>query len=113
MRHITLLTDFGMTEGEDAVMKGVIWRIVPGCPIADLSHHVGPQNIREAALILERTVRFFPEETIHIVVVDPGVGTDRRPIAARFGDQFFVGPGSGRRRRYTPPGRNLLTDGVF
>lgn len=95
MRHITLLTDFGTTEGEHAVLKGVIWRIVPGHPIADLSHSVKPQSIHEAALILERTTRYFPDETIHIVVVDPGVGTERRPIAARFGRQFFVGPDNG------------------
>ncbi|HEY71652.1 MAG: hypothetical protein DRJ03_19940 [Chloroflexi bacterium] len=95
MRHITLLTDFGTTEGEHTVMKGVIWRILPGAPIADLSHDIGPQNIREAALVLERTAHFFPAGTVHVVVVDPGVGTERRPIAARFGEQFFVGPDNG------------------
>lgn len=95
MRHITLLTDFGTTEGEHAVMKGVIWNIVPGNPIADLSHNISPQNIREAWLVLERTAHFFPPETVHIVVVDPGVGTKRRPIAAQFGNQFFVGPDNG------------------
>lgn len=95
MRHITLLTDFGTTEGEHTVMKGVIWRILPGAPIADLSHDISPQNIREAALVLERTAHYFPEETVHIVVVDPGVGTERKAIAARFGDQFFVGPDNG------------------
>jgi S-adenosylmethionine hydrolase len=95
VRHITLLTDFGTTEGEHAVMKGVIWRILPGAPIADLSHDISPQNIREGALVLERTARYFPDETVHIVVVDPGVGTERKAIAARFGDQFFVGPDNG------------------
>lgn len=95
MRHITLLTDFGTTEGEHTVLKGVIWNILPGHPIADLSHAVQAQNIREAALVLERTAHFFPPETVHVVVVDPGVGTHRRPIAARFGEQFFVGPDNG------------------
>ncbi|MGD8454812.1 MAG: SAM-dependent chlorinase/fluorinase [Anaerolineales bacterium] len=95
MRHITLLTDFGTTEGEQTVMKGVIWNIVPGNPIADLTHDINPQSILEASLVLERTAHFFPPETVHIVVVDPGVGTERRPIAARFGDQFFVGPDNG------------------
>ena len=95
MRHITLLTDFGTTEGEHTVMKGVIWNIVPGNPIADLSHNIRPQNILEASLVLERTAYYFPPETVHIVVVDPGVGTTRRPIAAQFGDQFFVGPDNG------------------
>ncbi|MBN1122924.1 MAG: SAM-dependent chlorinase/fluorinase [Anaerolineae bacterium] len=95
MRHITLLTDFGTREGGDAVMKGVIWRIVPGNPIADLSHQVAPQNIREAAMVLERIAPYFPDETVHVVVIDPGVGTKRRAIAARFGNQFFVGPDNG------------------
>jgi S-adenosylmethionine hydrolase len=76
-------------------MKGVIWNIVPGNPIADLSHDISPQNILEASLVLERTAHYFPPETVHIVVVDPGVGTTRRPIAAQFGDQFFVGPDNG------------------
>ena len=95
MRHITLLTDFGTTEGEHTVLKGVIWRILPGALIADLSHSISPQSILEGALVLERTAHFFPEETVHIVVIDPGVGTQRRPIAARFGEQFFVGPDNG------------------
>ena len=95
MRHITLLTDFGTTEGEHTVLKGVIWRILPRASIADLSHDISPQNILEGALVLERTAHFFPEETVHIVVIDPGVGTHRRPIAARCGDQFFVGPDNG------------------
>lgn len=95
MRHITLLTDFGETEGEHTVLKGVIWKILPGHTIADLSHQIGAQNIREAALVLDRTAHFFPPETVHIVVVDPGVGTERRPIAAQFGNQFFVGPDNG------------------
>lgn len=95
MRHITLLTDFGETEGEHTVLKGVIWNILPGHAIADLTHQIGAQNIHEAALVLERTAHFFPPETVHIVVVDPGVGTERRPIAAQFGEQFFVGPDNG------------------
>jgi S-adenosylmethionine hydrolase len=76
-------------------MKGVIWSILPGVPIGDLSHDISPQNIHEATLVLERTAQYFPPETVHVVVVDPGVGTERRPIAARFGDQFFVGPDNG------------------
>lgn len=95
MRHVTLLTDFGTTEGEHTVMKGVIWKILPGAPIADLSHMIGPQNILQAALVLRRTARYFPDETVHVVVVDPGVGTQRKGIAARFGRQFFVGPDNG------------------
>lgn len=95
MRHITLLTDFGTTEGEHTVLKGVIWNIAPGCPIADLSHDIPPQDIRAAALVLLHTAHFFPPQTIHIVVVDPGVGTARRPIAGQAGEQFFVAPDNG------------------
>ncbi len=95
MRHITLLTDFGTTEGEHTVMKGVIWKILSGAPVGDLSHAIDPQNILQAALVLQRTAAYFPDETVHVVVVDPGVGTERKGIAARFGSQFFVGPDNG------------------
>jgi S-adenosyl-L-methionine hydrolase (adenosine-forming) len=95
MRHITLLTDFGTTEGEHTVMKGVIWKILPGAPVGDLSHAIDPQNILQAALVLQWTASYFPDETVHVVVVDPGVGTERKGIAARFGSQFFVGPDNG------------------
>jgi hypothetical protein len=89
------MTDFGTEDGNVGVMKGVIWNIAPEVKIADLSHEVGPQNVRQAALILGRHAFYFPENTIHVVVVDPGVGTERRPIAAQFGPQRFVGPDNG------------------
>lgn len=95
MTFITLTTDFGTEDGNVGVMKGVIWRIAPDAKIADISHLIGPQNIRMAAFILDRHVTYFPENTVHIVVVDPGVGTQRRPIAAQIGSQRFVGPDNG------------------
>jgi S-adenosylmethionine hydrolase len=95
MSIITLMTDFNLKDGNVGVMKGVISGIAPNTQIIDLSHQIDPQNIREAAYILERSVPYFPDNTIHVVVVDPGVGTDRRPIAARLGSQFFVGPDNG------------------
>jgi S-adenosyl-L-methionine hydrolase (adenosine-forming) len=95
MSIITLLTDFGLKDGNVGVMKGVIWRYAPDAQIADLSHLVSPQNIDEAALILRRSAPYFPEGSIHLVVVDPGVGTARRPIAGRLGSHFFVGPDNG------------------
>ena len=73
-------------------MKGVIWRIAPGVQIADLSHRIQPQNVRQAAMTLARQVYYFPDDTIHVAVIDPGVGTARRPIAAQIGAQRFVGP---------------------
>ncbi len=95
MSLITLMTDFGIKDGNVGVMKGVIWSLAPDARIADLSHHISPQNVREAALILARSAPYFPPETIHLVVVDPGVGTERRPLAARIGAHYFVGPDNG------------------
>lgn len=95
MSFITLMTDFGLKDGNVGVMKGVIWRIAPQAQIADLSHLIGPQNVAEAGLILARQARFFPAGTIHVVVVDPGVGTARRPVAARLGSHLYVCPDNG------------------
>jgi len=95
MSVITLLTDFGLCDGYAGVLKGVIWGIAPEAQIADITHQIRPQNVREGALALGRAAPFFPKDTIHLAVVDPGVGTARRPIAARLGDQFFVGPDNG------------------
>ncbi len=95
MPILTLTTDFGIKDGNVGVMKGVIWGICPGAEIADISHMIGPQNIAEAALILARSAPYYPAGTVHIVVVDPGVGTTRRPMAARIGDGYYVGPDNG------------------
>ncbi|GAB4484206.1 MAG: SAM-dependent chlorinase/fluorinase [Anaerolineales bacterium] len=95
MPVISLMTDFGLKDGNVGVMKGVIWKIAPQAQISDLSHLIAPQNIREAALILYRSAPYFPENSIHVVVVDPGVGTARRPMAAQIGSQYYVGPDNG------------------
>jgi S-adenosylmethionine hydrolase len=95
MAVITLLTDFGLKNGFTGVLKGVIWKIAPQVQIADITHEITPQNIMEGAIALWRAAPFFPSGTIHIAVVDPGVGTARRPIAAEIGEQFFVGPDNG------------------
>ncbi len=95
MSVISLMTDFGLKDGNVGVMKGVIWQIAPGVQISDLSHLITPQSIREAALVLARSAPYFPENTIHVVVVDPGVGTSRRPMAAKIGTQYYVGPDNG------------------
>jgi len=92
---ITLLTDFGLKDGNVGVMKGVILGIAPQARLVDLSHLVGPQDVRQAAWILWRAAPYFPDGTIHLAVVDPGVGTKRRPMAARLGPQLFVGPDNG------------------
>ena len=95
MTVITLMTDFGIKDGNVGVMKGVIWGICPTAQISDLSHMIQAQNIREAGYILARSVPYFPKGSIHVVVVDPGVGTERRPMAAQIGDWFYVGPDNG------------------
>jgi S-adenosylmethionine hydrolase len=95
MTVISLLTDFGTKDGFVGTMKGVIWKILPDARIADLSHEIAPQNVMEGAIALWRAAPFFPAGTVHIAVVDPGVGTQRRSMAARIGDQYFVGPDNG------------------
>jgi hypothetical protein len=95
MTVITLTTDFGSGDHEAGVLKGVIWGITPDVKIADLSHDIAPHAIIEGAILLWRAAPYFPDGTIHVVVVDPGVGTSRRGIAARLGSQYFVGPDNG------------------
>jgi S-adenosylmethionine hydrolase len=95
MPVISLTTDFGIRNGFVGVMKGVIYKIAPDVKIVDISHTIAAQDIREGAFALWRACSFFPNKTVHIFVVDPGVGTKRRPMAARLGSQFFVGPDNG------------------
>lgn len=95
---ITLLTDF--RDMYPASMKGVILGIAPGAVIVDISHSVRPHDIRAGAFMLMACARYFPSGTVHIAVVDPGVGTPRRAIAARVkseeaGVHYFVGPDNG------------------
>jgi S-adenosylmethionine hydrolase len=95
MPTLTLTTDFGLRDGFVGTMKGVIWSICPAAQIADISHTIAPQNILEGAFALWRAYTFFPPDTVHVAVVDPGVGTRRRPLAARVGEYYFVGPDNG------------------
>lgn len=95
MTLITLMTDFGLRDGYVGVMKGVILGIAPEARLVDITQLIGPQDVREAAVTFNRSAPYFPEGTIHVCVVDPGVGTARRPIAARIGGQRFVGPDNG------------------
>jgi S-adenosylmethionine hydrolase len=92
---ITLTTDFGQSDYDAGVLAGVIWSIAPHARLVDLSHAIGRHNVLEAALLLERCTPYFPAGTIHVVVVDPGVGTQRRGLAARLGNLCFVGPDDG------------------
>lgn len=92
---IALLTDFGTTDPYVGVMKGVIHSICPQAQVIDLTHAVLPQQIRQAAFLLEGSVSYFAPGTVFLVVIDPGVGTARRSIAIRAGGYFFVGPDNG------------------
>lgn len=95
MSIISLTTDFGIRNGFVGVLKGVIYKIAPDVKIADISHMIAAQDIHEGAFALWRAYSFFPRNTVHVYVVDPGVGTKRRPLAARLGDHYFVGPDNG------------------
>lgn len=92
---ISLLTDFGYADGYVGVMKGVIASIVPDALVIDITHGIQPQSITGAALVLWGSYRYFPHGTIHCVVVDPTVGTARRPIAVQTSHYVFVGPDNG------------------
>jgi len=92
---ITLLTDFGTRDHYVASMKGVILSINPQCSIVDITHDVIPHDIQEGALILANTFSYFPKGTIHLSVVDPGVGSTRKPVLLVTQNYFFVGPDNG------------------
>jgi S-adenosylmethionine hydrolase len=95
MPIIALTTDFGLADGYVGTMQGVILSIAPGVTLVDLSHQVPPQNVRSGAFVLYQAVPFFPTDTIHVVVVDPGVGSERRALAVRTAQGTFVAPDNG------------------
>jgi S-adenosylmethionine hydrolase len=92
---VAFMTDFGLGDGDVGVMKGVVLGITPEAQIVDITHDVAPQNVQSGAWILAASYRYFPKGTVFVCVVDPGVGSTRRPIAVRAGDWVFVGPDNG------------------
>jgi S-adenosyl-L-methionine hydrolase (adenosine-forming) len=94
-RIITLTTDFGTSDGYVGTMKGVILSINPEATIVDITHEIAPQNIEQGAFLFSASYKYFPANTIHVVVVDPGVGTTRRAIAVQSGETMFVAPDNG------------------
>jgi S-adenosyl-L-methionine hydrolase (adenosine-forming) len=92
---ITLLTDFGSRDAFVGIMKGVMLGINPLVSFVDLSHEIPPQNILAGALLLRSVASFFPPGTIHLAVVDPGVGSSRRALLVETPRAFFVGPDNG------------------
>src|SRR5271154_6137739 len=91
----TLTTDFGVGSPYVAVMKGVILSINPEVELIDITHAIPPQDVRAGALALEQACPWFPPGAIHVAVVDPGVGGERRVVLADFGGQWAIGPDNG------------------
>ncbi|AFY32700.1 S-adenosyl-l-methionine hydroxide adenosyltransferase family protein [Calothrix sp. PCC 7507] len=94
-RVLTLLSDFGDRDVYVGVMKGVVFQINPRLTVIDLTHRIPPQNIVAARFCLMNAYPYFPEGTVHVAVVDPGVGSGRRAIAVEFAQGFLVGPDNG------------------
>ena len=92
---ITLTTDFGSRDGYVAAMKGVILGICPDASIVDISHDIEPQDVAQAALVLSFAAPYFPAHAIHVAVVDPEVGSDRRPLLLTAMSGRYVGPDNG------------------
>lgn len=92
---ITLLTDFGTADYFVGAVKGAILSVNPNVVIVDITHEIPPQDIEAGAFMLLAAYKTFPRGTIHVAVVDPGVGSARRPIIVRANDQFFIGPDNG------------------
>lgn len=92
---ITILTDFGTRDTFVAEMKGVILSINPSAVIVDITHEIEPFNITEGAMKLNSSAKYFPKGSIHIAVVDPGVGSPRRPIIIKTENAYFIGPDNG------------------
>src|SRR5689334_8781307 len=92
---LTLTTDFGLSDHFVGVMKGVILGICPQAQIVDITHDVAPFVVSEGAFRIAQAYPYFPKKTVHVVVIDPGVGSERRPILAEAGGQYFVAPDNG------------------
>lgn len=92
---VTLTTDFGLSDGYVGVMKGVLLAVNPHVQIVDITHDIKPGNVQQAAFVLGVSYKFFPKDTVHLAVVDPGVGTERRPLCMKAMGQYFVGPDNG------------------
>ena len=126
---VTLTTDFGTADGYAAAVKGVLLAAAPEARIVDLSHDLPPHDVVAGAWLLLRAAPFFPARTIHLGVVDPGVGGNRRALILQAGGQYFVGPDNGLfslatrrlggaerivaldRRRFPPPGTSVVNFG--
>jgi hypothetical protein len=95
MSIITLLTDFGVEDTYVGIMKGVVLSVNPSAVIVDITHHIDPQNVIQAAYIITSSYRYFPKNTVHIIVVDPGVGSDRAIVVLKMMEHIFLAPDNG------------------
>jgi S-adenosylmethionine hydrolase len=93
--HVTLLTDFGTRDGYVAAMKAVLASLAPDAQVADAAHDLAQGDVHGGAVALLRYWRLYPPGSVHVVVVDPGVGTRRRAVAVRADGRFLVGPDNG------------------
>ncbi|MFO7964232.1 MAG: SAM-dependent chlorinase/fluorinase [Desulfobacterales bacterium] len=105
-RVISLLTDFGLKDEYVGVVKGVILSISPDVRIIDITHAIDPQDIVQASFIIEAAYRYFPEGTVHVIVVDPGVGGERMAVAVQIDGHTFVAPDNGVLGLLLEGGRN-------
>jgi len=116
-RIITLTTDFGLSDHFAGVMKGVILGIQPAAQVIDISHGVQPFEIADGAFTIAQAYSYFPKKTIHVVVVDPGVGSARRPLLAEMAGQYFIAPDNGVLSmifaRGKPKVRHITSEGYF
>jgi S-adenosylmethionine hydrolase len=116
---ITLTTDYGTSDHLVGTMKGVILGINPEAEIVDITHSIAPYDVLDAALTINQASRYFPNRTIHVVVVDPGVGTARRPLLVTAGTQFYIAPDNGvlslvyEREKESITARHITADHYF
>jgi S-adenosylmethionine hydrolase len=95
MSIITLLTDFGVEDAYVGTIKGVILTVNPSAKIVDITHQIDPQDLIEAAYVIKSSYRYFPKGTVHVIVVDPGVGSDRAIVALEMMGHIFLAPNNG------------------
>ena len=91
---VTLISDFGLRGEYAGAMKGAILTVNPRCQVVDITHQVAAHDVLQASFILKNTYPYYPVGTVHVVIVDPGVGTQRKPVVLKKEGHFFVGPGS-------------------
>lgn len=92
---VTLTSDFGLRDYYVSAMKGVMLQIASDLQLVDVSHEIPPQDVMAGAWVTMNSAPLYPEGTVHLVVVDPGVGTKRKPVAVKIGGQYYVGPDNG------------------